>query len=134
MFEKYMLPWYKEKTRELHDAGKICVSHWDGNVKALLHYAQETGLDALECVPPSPMGNVTLEELRDAMKGMVLFDGIPATYFLSLVSEQELVDFTNKILSLFSPKIILGISDMLPPTGDIERVRTISRIADEYVP
>jgi len=134
MFEKYMLPWYKEKTRELHGAGKICVSHWDGNVKALIRYARDTGLDALECVPPSPMGNVTLEELHEAMKGMVLFDGIPATYFLSLVSKQELVDFTERILSLFSPKIILGISDMLPPTGDIERVRTISEIAEKYVP
>jgi hypothetical protein len=134
MFEKYMLPWYKEKTRELHGAGKICVSHWDGNIKALIRYARDTGLDALECVPPSPMGNVTLEELHEAMKGMVLFDGIPATYFLNLVSKQELVDFTRRILSLFSPKIILGISDMLPPTGDIERVRTISEIAEKYVP
>ena len=134
LFEKYMLPWYKEKTRELHGAGKICVSHWDGNVKALIRYARDTGLDALECVPPSPMGNVTLEELHEAMKGMVLFDGIPATYFLSLVSKKELVDFTNKILSLFSPKIILGISDMLPPNGDIDKVRSVSEIVEKYVP
>src|SRR3989304_15752 len=106
LFEKYMLPWYRTSTAVLHDAGKICISHWDGKVKALIRYARDTGLDALECVPPSPMGNVTLEELHYAMKGMVLFDGIPATYFLNLVSKQELIDFTNKILSIFSPKII----------------------------
>lgn len=80
------------------------------------------------------MGNVTLEELHEAMKGMVLFDGIPATYFLSLVSKKELVDFTNKILCLFSPKIILGISDMLPPNGDIGKVRSVSEIVEKYVP
>jgi hypothetical protein len=68
------------------------------------------------------------------MKGMVLFDGIPATYFLSLVSTRELIDFTNKILSIFSPNIILGISDMLPPNGDIEKVRTVSEIVEDYVP
>ena len=134
LFERYMLPWYKEETRELHDAGKICVSHWDGNVRALIRYARETGLDALECVPPSPMGNVTLEELHEAMRGMVLFDGIPATYFLSMVSRQELIDFTNKILPIFSPKIILGISDMLPPNGEIERVRTVGEIVERYAP
>jgi hypothetical protein len=134
LFEKYMLPWYRVSTAELHDGGKICVSHWDGKVKALIRYARDTGLDALECVPPSPMGNITVEELHEAMRGMVLFDGIPATYFLSLVSTRELIDFTNKILSIFSPKIILGISDMLPPNGDIEKVRTVSEIVEGYVP
>ena len=134
LFEKYMLPWYKKKTAELHKAGKICVSHWDGNVKLLVRYARDTGLDSLECVPPVPMGNVTLEELHEAMNGMVLFDGIPANHFLSWVSKKELEDFTKKILRIFSPKIILGISDQLPPDGDIEKVRMVSEIVERFAP
>jgi len=134
LFEKYMLPWYREKTRELHDAGKICVSHWDGNIKLLLRYIKETGLDALECVPPLPMGNVTPEELHEAVKGMVIFDGLPANHFLEIVSREELGDFTRRILELFSPRIVLGISDQLPPNGDIEKVRMVSEIVKEFVP
>jgi hypothetical protein len=134
LFERYMLPWYKKKTRELHEAGKICVSHWDGNIKLLARYAKDTGLDALECVPPAPMGNITIEELHEAMEGMVLFDGIPANYFLDWVSKEELRDFTKRILSLFSPRIILGISDQLPPNGDIEKVRMVSEIVEGFVP
>jgi hypothetical protein len=133
MFEKYLLPWYKKKTAELHEAGITCVSHWDGHVKKLIHYAMDTGLDALECVPPAPMGNITLEELHDATKGMVLFDALPANHFLKWVSKQELRDFTTKALELFSPKIILGISDQLPPNGDIDKVRMISEIANDFV-
>jgi hypothetical protein len=134
LFEKYMLPWYKEKTRELHEAGKICVSHWDGNIKRLLGYVKETGLDSLECVPPLPMGNVILEELHEAMGEMVLFDGLPANHFLDMVSKQELEDFTKQILKLFSPRIILGISDQLPPNGDIEKVRMVSEIVEQFTP
>lgn len=134
LFEKYMLPWYKQKTQELHEAEKICTSHWDGNIKLLLGYVKDTGLDSLECVPPLPMGNVTLEELHEAMKAMVLFDGLPANHFLDMVSKQELEDFTKKILRLFSPRIILGISDQLPPNGEIEKVRMVGEIVEQFVP
>lgn len=134
LFKKYMLPWYRTKTAELRKAGKICVSHWDGNIKLLLPYVRDTGLNALECVPPAPMGNVTLEELHEATKDMILFDGLPATYFLDLVSPNELENFAKKILELFSPRIILGISDLLPPNGDIGKVRRVGQIVDRFVP
>lgn len=132
IFTKYMLPYYKRRTEELHKAGKFCTSHWDGKIKQLLPFVRETGLDALECVPPKPQGNVTLEELREGLEGMILVDGIPATYFLPIVSEKDLKNFVYKILDLFAPHIILGISDMLPPDGDIEKVRMISNILEDY--
>jgi hypothetical protein len=49
-----------------------------------------------------------------------------------MVSEQELEDFTKQILKLFSPRIILGISDQLPPNGDIEKVRMVSEIVEQF--
>ena len=132
LFERYMLPYYKRRTAELHKAGKFCTSHWDGNIKQVLPFAKETGLDALECVPPKPQGNVTLEELKEGLEGMVLVDGIPAIHFLPLVSYKELKNFVHRILDLFAPHIILGISDMLPPGGDIEKVRMVSEIVRDY--
>lgn len=132
LFKRYMLPYYKQRTMELHKAGKFCTSHWDGNIKQVLPFAKETGLDALECVPPKPQGNVTLEELKEGLESMALIDGIPATHFLPLVSDEELKRFVYRILDIFSPYIILGISDMLPPGGDIEKVRIVSNIVADY--
>lgn len=132
LFERYMLPNYQKRTKELHEAGKLCTSHWDGNLKKILHFARKTGLDGLECVPPEPQGNVTLEELKQGINGMILIDGIPATHFLSLTSCEELESFVNRLLDLFVPHIILGISDMLPPDGDIEKVRKIGKIIANY--
>ena len=132
LFEKYMIPYYQRRTKELHQAGKYCTSHWDGKIKKLLPYIQETGLDGLECVPPLPQGNVTLEELKEALKGKILIDGIPATHFLSPVSMEELKTFVGRLLDTFSPNIIVGISDMLPPDGSIEKVRMVGKIVKEY--
>jgi len=46
-----MIPYYQRRTKELHQAGKYCTSHWDGKIKRLLPFIQETGLDGLEYIP-----------------------------------------------------------------------------------
>jgi len=132
LFKKYMVPYYQRRTKEIHQAGKYCTSHWDGKIKKLLPYIQETGLDGLECVPPLPQGNVTLKELKEALGDKILIDGIPAIYFLPLVSNDELKTFVGKLLDTFSPNIIVGISDMLPPDGSIEKVRMVGKIVKGY--
>ena len=132
LFRRYMLPYYQRRTKELKAVGKFCTSHWDGKIKKLLPFIRETGLDGLECVPPEPQGNVTLDELKEALKGKILVDGIPATHFLHLVRDEELETFVRRLLGLFKPNIIAGISDMLPPDGSIEKVRLVGDIVADY--
>ena len=132
MFENYALPYYQKRTKEFHDSGKICTSHWDGKFHSLLPFVRRTGLDALECVAPKPMGDVDLKELRYAVGDMVLMDGIPATSFLPSQSEDSLKQYALEVLDTFSPRLILGIGDMLPADGEIERVRMISKIVEDY--
>ena len=134
LFKKYILPYYQRATKELHMAGKFTTSHWDGRVSLLLPFMKETGLDGIECLTPKPMGDVTLDELHEALGDMVLVDGIPANYFLPWVSNKTLKEFTSKLLNMFKPRLIAGISDMLPPNGDIEKVRFVGKIVNEYEP
>ena len=132
LFQRYMLPYYQRRTKELKAVGKFCTSHWDGKIRKLLPFIRETGLDGLECVPPEPQGNVTLEELKEGMRGRVLVDGIPATHFLPFVGDEELEAFVYRLLDLFKPRIIVGISDMLPPDGSIEKVRLVGDMVADY--
>ena len=37
-----------------------------------------------------------------------------------------------KVIDLFAPKLVLGISDELSSTGDIERVRVVGEIVNAY--
>ena len=127
-----MLPYYKQRTDELHSVGKFCTSHWDGKVNQLLSFFRKTGLDGLECVPPKPQGNVTLEELKMNLEDKILIDGIPAILFLSTTKEKYLKEFLKELLRIFAPNIIVGISDMLPPDGDISRVKMIGELVSSY--
>lgn len=133
LFEKYVLPAYQKRNELLHKAGKYTNSHWDGNTKALLPYAKECGLDGIEAITPEPMGDVTLEEMKEALGDqLILIDGIAAILFDDIFPEEDLISQTHRIIELFAPKLILGISDEISSTGNIERIRIVGRIVDNY--
>ena len=133
LFGRHVLPAYRRRCERLHAAGKFVHAHWDGDCRALLPLARETGLDGIEAVTPAPQGDVTLEEVRAALGDeMVLIDGIPAIYFDRTFDERTLTDCAKRVIDLFAPKLILGISDEISSTGDIERVRAVGRIVDDY--
>jgi hypothetical protein len=133
LYEKYVLPVYIERCNKLHKANKFVFSHWDGNVKALLKFAKVSGLDGIEAITPKPQGDVTLEEIKEALGNEIyLIDGIPAILFDKIFAEKELIECTKKLIKLFAPKLILGISDEISSTGDIERIRIVGKIVDDY--
>jgi hypothetical protein len=133
LFKKYHLPACQRRSEKLHSAGKFVYSHWDGDCKPLLKFAKETGLDGIEAITPVPQGDVTIEEVKTALgDDLFLFDGIPAIYFDERYSEKELINCVNKLIDLFAPKLVLGISDEISSTGNIERVRLVKDIVDDY--
>lgn len=133
LYRKYQLPACQRRCEKLHAAGKFVYSHWDGDCGPLLPLVRETGLDGIEAITPIPQGDVTLEQAKEALGDeMFLLDGIPALYFDETYSVETLVECTRKVIDLFAPKLVLGISDEISSTGDIERVRVVGEIVDEY--
>ena len=133
LFLRYHLPACQRRCERLRAAGKFTCSHWDGDVKPLLPYARETGLDGIEAITPAPQGDVTLEEMRDALgDDMFLLDGIPAIYFDETYPVDVLIECTEKLIEYFAPRLVLGISDEISSTGDIERLRVVGDIVDGY--
>ncbi len=133
LFKKYLLPAYISRNEQLHRAGKFTFSHWDGDVKPLLPFAKECGLDGIEAITPKPQGDVTLEEMKAALGDKVyLIDGIAAILFDDSWPVSMLVEQTQQLLELFAGKLILGISDEMSSTGNIERVKLVGRIVDDW--
>ncbi len=133
LFKTWHLPACQRRCDKLHTAGKFVCSHWDGDCGPLLQFAKETGLDGIEAITPSPQGDVTIEEIKHALGDeMFLIDGIPAIYFNTSYSEATLIECTHQLINLFAPKLVLGISDEISSTGDIERVRLVGHIVDDY--
>lgn len=133
LYEEYVLPAYVERCAKLHQADKFVSSHWDGDVGSLLKFAKVSGLDGIEAITPQPQGDVSLEEVKEGLGDQVfLLDGIPAIYFDETFSVDTLEECTNKLIELFAPRLILGISDEMSSMGDIERIRLVGRIVDDY--
>lgn len=134
LFEEYLIPYYKKRINQVHQKGKFCHIHMDGSLKPLLPLINKAGFDGIEAATPLPQGDVTLEELKDALGKTILIDGIPAILFLPQYSYENLEEFTIKALEMFSPNLILGVSDEVPPTADIEKVKFVSKIVENFKP
>jgi hypothetical protein len=132
LFEEWVQPEYLRRNARLHAAGKKTYPHWDGDCGQLLPYARDCGFDGYEAITPVPQGDVTLEEVRDALGDLILIDGVPCTDFLTTEPMESLEANTRKCIEYFAPNLVLGISDEISPVGDIERVRRVSEIVAEY--
>lgn len=52
--------------------------------------------------------------------------------FLDEYSDEKLLEFVDKVIKLFYPKLILGISDELPPNTRIEKIEMVGNFLSSY--
>lgn len=133
IWRQHLIPYYRMRTEQLQAAGKYTHIHIDGAMKPLLPYLRECPWDGIEAATPLPQGDVTLEEIKAGLGDMVLLDGIPALYFLASFPVEDLVACAKRAVELFYPRLILGISDEIPPDGQIERVRLVGELVQGLV-
>jgi len=131
IWNRHLVPYYRRRIEQLHRAGKFVHIHVDGAMKPLLPHLRACPWDGIEAATPRPQGDVALEELKEALGDLVLLDGIPAVYFLPLYPVEELIKCVKRLIELFHPRLVLGISDEMPPDGDIERVKLVGELVRE---
>ncbi|MFX0154996.1 MAG: hypothetical protein ACFE9Q_10755, partial [Candidatus Hodarchaeota archaeon] len=133
-FEKYLIPHYEKRVKQLHKFGKFCHIHMDGSLRDLLPYLEDLPFDGLEALTAKPQGDVTLKELQESIGSKVLLDGIPAILFLPQYSFKYVRQYTYDVLEMFSPNLILGVSDELPPNSDFRKVEMVAGIVKNFNP
>ncbi|MER3473497.1 MAG: hypothetical protein C4335_05570 [Armatimonadota bacterium] len=87
-------------------------------------------LDGLEALTPLPQGDVSPEEIKEHIGDKVLLDGIPAILFLPPFTREQVMEMVEKLVKLFHPRLVLGISDELPESGGAEPIERVRLIAD----
>ncbi len=128
---KYMLPRWQKISALMTQNGRFVHSHWDGNSKLILPYLKKSGLHGVEALTPAPMCDMTLEEIKKAVgDNMVVLDLIPAIFFLPSYPMKDLLTFTERVIEMFAPRLILGVSDEISPAGEIEKIEAISELID----
>jgi hypothetical protein len=132
ILKKYLLPRWQRLADRLHSEGRFVHSHWDGNSRLMLPFLRQMRLDGVEALTPAPMGDMSLEQIKEAVGDtIVVLDLLPAIDFLPNYPLKELLEFTRRVIDMFAPRLILGISDEISQTGQIEKVEAISKLVDK---
>jgi hypothetical protein len=116
-FERYLLPYYVRRVGQMRQAGIFTHLHVDGNFHALLRFFKDLPFDALEALTPAPMGDATYEDIKAYLGDKILLDGLPAVYFMDTYPLDDLIAAVDRMVALFHPRLVLGISDELPQGG-----------------
>jgi len=128
MWRRHLAPYYERRAAQLKAAGKFTHIHIDGAMARLLKDIRTSPFDGIEACTPAPQGDVTIAEIHQALGDKVLLDGIPAVYFLPDFDFAEIRACVAELVERFYPRLILGVSDELPPDADIERVRQVGEM------
>ncbi len=129
-FEQYLIPFYAKRAGQLKQAGLFSHVHLDGYYRSLLPYFKDLPFDGIEALTPLPQGDVSLEETKEHIGDKVLLDGIPAVLFLPTYSREELMETTEKVVKLFHPRLVLGVSDEVPEGADEEAIVRLGMVSE----
>ena len=89
--------------------------------------------DLLPLYIENMVSDQTAEQIKQHLGDKVaLIDGIAATLFDEIYPIEMLEAQARQIIDLFAGKLILGISDEMSSTGNIDRVKFITDLVDDY--
>ena len=133
-FEAHIAPWLTHVAERLHAAGKLLLTHADGENDRLMHFFAACGVDVVESVCPAPMTKLSLAELRAGFGSQVtVWGGVPSVALLpDSMGEDEFERYLDRLFAEAADRdrLILGVSDNVPPDADLGRlVRIGERVA-----
>ena len=134
LFEQYCMEPYQRYSDMAHSQGKKIGSHMDGNLKPILHQLTESGLDVIESFSPAPLTPCTVKEAMGVWgEKPLVWGGIPCVLLEAGTPEAELEGYLRDLLAFLDGRpIILNVVDMVLPINEIDRVRRIAEIVEEY--
>jgi len=137
LFEKYLLPLYKNASEILHKKNKIVSVHMDGALASLKDLIPKTGIDVVEAFTPPPLGDLPLSEARDSWgEDIIIEANFPETICLQGVD--AIKRCTKELLRTVAPGdgFILSVTEDIPyrePNDILERsLRAITEVMWKY--
>lgn len=137
-FTDEIVPWLQRASTRIHAAGKYLLTHTDGENQSLLPLYPQCGFDVAESVCVKPMTNCTLAEVRAGMgPKATVWGGIPAVSLLhSSMADNIFEDYLDDLFESLGSgeRLILGVSDNVPPDADLTRLERIKERVRAFGP
>lgn len=132
-FERDIAPWLNQARVRLHQSGKMLVCHPDGESSGLFDSYKLGRFDVAESVCAAPMTELDLISQRRGFGDEVtMWGGIPS--ILLLPGSTDTAEFESYLEKLESEmdelapgrsRLILGVSDNVPPDCDLGRLEAV---------
>ena len=135
LFREYSFDQYKAISDKLHKAGKTVSTHIDGMLRGIVQVVAEAGVDVADACTPLPTGDLTPLELREqAGNDIILMGGISPTKWLPETKEKDFISHVKEWLDLrkISNRLVLSAGDQVPPGTDLNRIKLVYDIIEEY--
>ena len=137
-FEAEIAPWLKRVADRAQKEGKRLLTHTDGENQNLFPAYPGCGFDVAESVCPAPMTHCSLAELRAGFGSeTTVWGGIPSVALLrDSMDDAEFESYLDQIFDELDTgeRLILGVSDNVPPDADLDRLRQIAERIDSFGP
>ena len=110
-FQKWIVPFAKDLTAQIHDSGKFVIQHFHGQIKHILPWFVEMGADAVHTIEAPPVGNCTISEAYDVVGDkLALIGNIQYDDFRSMTRQQMQKAVTDLLDEVAGRRFILSPS------------------------
>lgn len=137
VFDQYIVPHYRDLSRQFASRGKWLAVHQDADASLLLDSYLEAGISVADCFACWPMVPCRFEDAVERWKqSVVIWGGIPSTLLCPMAAgEAELDEHLDVVWEKASEgRVILGIADNVMPEADMARVKRIATRIGDQVP
>jgi len=137
-FDAEIAPWLQKVAERLHREGKYLLTHTDGENEALLPLYPACNFDVAESVCPAPMTRCTLAQVRAGMgPRTTVWGGIPSVVLLEeSMGEAQFEAYLDQVFGELGTgeRLILGVSDNVPPAASLGRLERIRERVEGFGP
>jgi Uroporphyrinogen decarboxylase (URO-D). len=137
-FREEIVTWLQTTGDRLRDNGKLLASHADGENRHLLPLFPACRLDIAESVCAAPMTHDSLAELRRGFGATTtVWGGIPSIALLDdAMNDAQFDAYLDSVFGDLGTgeRLILGVSDNVPPDADIDRLARITERVEHFGP
>ncbi len=137
-FAAEITPWLQRASDRAHAAGKFLLTHTDGENQKLLPLYPSCRFDVAESVCTQPMTSSTLQEVRQGMGPRItVWGGIPSVALLQdQMTDRVFEKYLDEVFANLGTgeRLILGVSDNVPPDADLKRLDRIKERIEAFGP
>jgi len=130
-FRNYLMPEYRRLKERLAGSGKKLAVHMDGRLKSLKQEIAAAEFDILEAMTPSPMGDVSVREAREAWPDKALW--INFTSSVHIEPPEAIEAHTRQLLQEAGGKrgFAISVTEDAPVAALEKSLQVISSVLNE---